>query len=386
MTTDTRSTTKVSQPYCIDNGVSRPCYPQGWGKTITSVRDGKLVPGTWRYNPVSIFKGTCACESEQLGRYDGPIMSYFLKSVGYDNGYWWYTSPWGSPPSVLVDKARIKAANRRLDPQFAGGVALAELKETLGMLFSPIKAARKLLKKGLVRSRRFKSRKRRIDYLSNYWLSARYGWIPLASDITDLSNVLMLGIERRRSSFYTTHGSAWVEVNADPVHLNTCKRYIIGMDYVRTEQYRYSVRSTYGWRHVLGYETEEWWTQIGLHWRDIPGVLWELVPFSFAVDWFLNVGDFISYLRPTPAISKLGEGYSTKTDYVRRFDPFQVYEPNRFGYCTQPIGVCKPLIITQSNYVRTIPTSPVMGPVLDLRWRSVKHTVDALSLIVQKLK
>lgn len=39
---------------------------------------------------------------------------------------------------------------------------------------------------------------------------------------------------------------------------------------------------------------------------EIPGSLWELVPFSFIVDWFVNVGDFIAAYTPKPDVDIKG--------------------------------------------------------------------------------
>jgi hypothetical protein len=39
--------------------------------------------------------------------------------------------------------------------------------------------------------------------------------------------------------------------------------------------------------------------------RDIPATLWEVVPYSFVVDWFFNVGDWIQAFTPAPGITPL---------------------------------------------------------------------------------
>lgn len=388
---DTRTTKDVKQVYYKLGTQDRLTYPMGWSKTITSVREGHLVPGTWRYNPVTIFSARASCEPQDFGSNGfAPYVACWMKAVGFDNGYWWYTTPQGSIPASLVASARIKAANRRLDPQFAGLVFFAELKETLGMLFSPIRLGRRLLQRGITKSLKYRSPQKRRAYLSDWWLQARYGWIPLASDISSGCDTIMLGVERNRTKFYTTYGSAKLSIRRNLNWTRTdCLQYfgnLVGVKYEET--FDYSVRSTHGWEYRLGHETDQWLSQIGVHYRDIPGVIWELVPFSFAIDWFLNVGDFIKYLRPTPWVQKVGEGYSAKIQWERKIDPTGISRLSGWGgWCTGPVlGYPNPFIWSQLSYTRNQPVELVMLPVLDTRFRSWKHMVDSLSLSIQKLK
>lgn len=389
MPSDTRQTINVTLTpfnlrgaFIINNGSS---YVSGTTKSITSIRDGNLVPGHWRYNPVTIVGGESVSASESHAfshnaYFTGNWLGYVLGSTM--NTYWWYQAIQSKYPAWLVNSARIKAANKRLDSAYAGGVFLAELKDSLSMIVNPLKGARKLLQKGLTRSKKFRNKARRSEYLSSYWLQARYGWIPLANDITEIHQRVCLGLQRA-SNFYTTHGSE----RYDTVLTENSHGYSLGAafdtGFQRIQRWKTRTRSTHGWNYVVGHETDETWSLLGLHYHDIPGIAWEMVPFSFVLDWWFKVGDFLQYIRPTPWLRKLGEGYSVSTEYESVWTPtWQKFKVNGRSYSDCPPST-KPLIIRQRAYQRTIPSAPVTAPVLDTRFRSVKHLADACALITQ---
>ena len=49
---------------------------------------------------------------------------------------------------------------------------------------------------------------------------------------------------------------------------------------------------------------------LGLTLDNVPSHVWEVVPFSFVVDWFLNVGQWLRAATPDPRISILGNWIS----------------------------------------------------------------------------
>lgn len=298
------------------------------------------------------------------------------------NYYWWYTTPQIKTSVDVVSSARVKGANKRLDNAYAGGVFLGELKDSLSMILNPIKGGVKLLRGGFRRSKKFRSKARRKEYLSSWWLEARYGWIPLANDIAEIHERICLGVQRA-NKFFTTHASEKCQVaQTDEVWYtaNTMIKVLVR----KVQTWDTSARSTYGWEYVVGHENGELLSLMGLHYHDIPGIAWELVPLSFVIDWWLKVGDFLQYLRPTPYLAKLGEGYSIKSNYKLQFIPIRTQVYNR-GWWYDVRNPSQTLEINQQSYQRVIPTSPVSAPIFDPRFKSIKHMADAGSLLIQKL-
>lgn len=52
----------------------------------------------------------------------------------------------------------------------------------------------------------------------------------------------------------------------------------------------------------------------GLTWTDLPDAAWELTPWSFVVDWFINVGDYIRAITPKPEVRILSACTSVSLD------------------------------------------------------------------------
>lgn len=393
---DTRTRTDVSQkPVTWQRGSDRKTttmYPTGTAKSITSVRTQRgeraFVPGQFRYRSCTILEGSCKASSrpyaESNFQINGSLTAWLLKATGFDNGCWWQSTLPSSPPSWLVNAARIKSANKRLDNAYAGGTFLAELKDSLSMIVNPLKGCHKILKTGLTRALRFRTKARRKEYMTSYWLEARYGWIPLASDISEIYSRIMLGLQKS-NSFFVSHGSEKLSTTT------TTRRVLSYSTWMRLhvdviDVYDYRVRATNGWEYVIGHESEEMWSAVGLHPNDIPGILWETTTLSFAVDWWLNVGSFLKYLRPTPWLKNLGEGYSITTKARRLIIPVRLeYKWKDNAYIGDIRVPTDHVEITQRAYQRVIPTGDVKAPVFDPRFNSVKHLADAAALITQKL-
>lgn len=384
-----RQKVQVSRPISRTSGnwsFTDECYPVGTGKTINAEIGGKFVPGRFKYTSCEMITGTCQAPTECYRpwsglRIDGPVLGYLLRNSM--NFSWWYTKANTNYSGFLYNAARIKSANKRFDNAFAGGVFLAELKESLSLIFNPIKGGLKLLRSGIRPSRRFRNRARRKEYLSSWWLEARYGWIPLAHDIADIHERICLGVQRA-SQFFVTHGS-------ERQKMSSCTRKTlfevaiqlqVDIDMIETWDTR--VRATHGWNYVVGHENGELLSLMGLHYHDIPGVAWESVPFSFALDWWFKVGDFLQYLRPAPWLQKLGEGVSITTTYDRLYVPLRA-RASIGRIWTSVAPPVQSLKISQQSHLRTIPSAPVMAPIFDPRFESVKHLADAAALTIQKL-
>lgn len=128
--------------------------------------------------------------------------------------------------------------------------------------------------------------------------------------------------------------------------------------------------------HVLGTEVSA-----------IPMTVWELIPYSFVVDYFVNVGDFIQAQTPTPYISlQRGTVTTTVTTERKIRDGYGLFlDPYPYG--NRPVRrVNVPLsTLTEKRIIRhvnvTQPTSPVMVPD---PW-SLSHSLTVAALMVKPI-
>lgn len=110
--------------------------------------------------------------------------------------------------------------------------------------------------------------------VADQWLELSFGWAPLVQDIYDametLQNIPGVKCKARggtRASYEKFHSLAWSRVN---------------------------IRVSVEMRAHVRIESPAVYTLETLGLVNPSSVLWEVVPFSFLVDWFVSVGDFLS--------------------------------------------------------------------------------------------
>jgi hypothetical protein len=123
---------------------------------------------------------------------------------------------------------------------------------------------------------------------------------------------------------------------------------------------------------------------IGFSPKSLITLPWELIPYSFVIDWFANVGDFIGSLVPDFGIKQLGT-YTT----VQRYRTMTLTQ----GPCsaapgwifdTVPSGEYTTTVQTKIRSVRPLRRRLVIKENFKLRNR--ERALDALSLLLQRIR
>lgn len=143
-----------------------------------------------------------------------------------------------------------------------------------------------------------KAAKKRLDVgdIAGTHLSLVYGWLPLLSDLHAASEALeVLANPPRRSSVTVTRGKVLMLDGSQSPTLYACSG---PKSISRRIQYRM---------------TEELPTARSLGLIDPVSIAWELVPYSFVVDWFVPIGTYLSNLAIIPYL----KGDFLITDRVR---------------------------------------------------------------------
>lgn len=232
---------------------------------------------------------------------------------------------WLDPVAQVRLSQKLIAKLRQ--PEFDAGIALGELPETFEGLHSVLKtlkkrtkAFRKLqllehvrheqklkpdvrfpktiskLEKFLLNDR--KARGRFHERLANAWLGYRYAILPTLGTVSDLISALngQLGLSvPRPSRVVVGEIEEHVHTNAGK-HLNIAGsgRWPFWLEGLL--EYKKEVLNRCGC--YVTFEGRNLKDALGLGPFDLARVTWELIPFSFAVDWFLDVGTWLDSLRP----------------------------------------------------------------------------------------
>lgn len=195
-----------------------------------------------------------------------------------------------------VAQAKALAATKAFNEVSRGEaellVMLGELRKTVQLLKNPLGNLKSLLDKAHLDKMRDKRPWVRLltltDYISDAWLKYRYGFKPVIYDLQGVVEAIEAdrekmrhiarGTEYRQATTFSTHVQShgdldtnWQETVLDEYHVKC------GLIYQAKMQPNDS---------------------FGFNLRSLLGAAWELTPFSFVVDWFLNVGPFLGALHP----------------------------------------------------------------------------------------
>jgi len=292
-----------------------------------------------------------------------------------------------SAPSTSLDRAnnqalsslaqKINAAQHALQ----GGTVIGELRETLGMIRHPGQAIyrgvgqylgglKKVVKGTAPRSRK------RIDVVAESWLEYSFGWKPLFNDVRDgmkaLSQIRNGRMPRKTVTATGTDSAGPNEPtlrsdNYGPVKI----RYQVGQYSKSSVKYTSSVMvktpdDRGGIAQILGLDLPNF----------IP-TLWELIPYSFLVDYFTNVGDIIqAQSNPTATVNWTVKGTcveaTCKVD-VPRCDITPSGNPyaTRSTLAWQPVsgaGVTRRLVTRDSYMGSLVPNLQFQIPGFGLKW------------------
>lgn len=219
----------------------------------------------------------------------------------------------------VAQKAQDRAATELVKKihsarhQLQGGVILGEIDKTARLLIGTAKDLKqgvfKYLSKavGIRKGRGSNSSKRRA--IANSYLEATFGWQPLIHDCKDFAKTLgRLTTEVDRT--YLRAFAEWEEQssygsidNAPGVGGQSCRIDTIVTTYCRVV-YR-------GFLQGIPYEAgkpplERIISMSGFDLRSFVPTMWELVPYSFIVDYFSNIGDcLLSWTIDTDCVKAL---------------------------------------------------------------------------------
>lgn len=221
------------------------------------------------------------------------------------------TAPFGSlnPPPINTGALMTEAVARARSELWDVGTTAAEMGKTVSMIMGLQRKNFKRMDKILLEmtSRKRASRANLAglaDEFSQLWLSGRYGWRPLAYDYQNAQSAIEktlsgLFVHTRKYASETTslsHESNWTKL-------------------AQNVEYRWTTMSTRTARAFVGMEASGAAAYI-----DPLVTAWELVPFSFVIDWFFNIGANISAYSPTATGKVAWAGVSNEIETVRTLE------------------------------------------------------------------
>jgi hypothetical protein len=214
--------------------------------------------------------------------------------------------------SQLLAETATRAMANVKNPDFDGLVSLGELGESLQLLKNPFRTGLNLagqLQRRVGMAARHQRRDAAYKEVANATTEFMYGVRPMMKEVSDFLLTLQKDHLKRKSDRQTFR-AAGSQSDSD---FWTQPGSIVGGAITCTETYTYA--RTVEVRCGLLYEYFEDLTtnqQFGLSIEYLPEAAWQLVPLSFVVDWFVNVGQFIRAITPVSGARRLSEWTSLK--------------------------------------------------------------------------
>lgn len=220
-----------------------------------------------------------------------------------------------------VSNARQNVINEVYAKAYNGsaqlGVTIAEGNKTLQMIRQPLGRARNILEQMIRRKTSLINKGIGVSKaIASTWLEYRLGFKPVLYDIQNIIDATANQIAGNRTTErQVARSSKALETYANvEVELLAQLRFHEGRARsTKSVSYRISAGVIYETRLLSDEKSfERVRHNYGLQLRDVLRTGWELVPFSFVVDRFIDVGTWLEAIQPNPNVTILGSWVSTK--------------------------------------------------------------------------
>lgn len=252
-------------------------------------------------------------------------------------------------PSLIADAAA------KLWDGFDALTFLAELDKSVALLLNLRRKAKELL-----------SRKPAAKKGSDEWLQWEYGWLGIARDIESITGALKdkfrPGIQRYHSGSSTTF------------------RYDEIRDIVLPNKEHHYVRVR---RDVEVSSIGAYAAKVGLDLDTFinPALTgWEIIPYSFVIDWFVDIGTWIKTLSTLAIVdSDTGSG-GWACNYKGHYEVIRT-APGNVMDSYEAHGSCS----VSAQYRARFPGEPSIFPNINFSFQSWRHLLTGVALLVQRL-
>jgi hypothetical protein len=289
----------------IVNGQDATTSFSGWKHTGFTSTPGNGTH-TYQYtNANGVQSGSIRLSGETaLSRHAG---------IETDNLNYFFSDP--DLRSRLIVKF-LASASAKLT-QFQGGVFLGELRKTAQMIRNPASALRTGLSSYLdtLKSTRIRGASRRRRFAASTWLEYSFGWVPLMNDIKsgyDAMSSLLNGRPPLIRISASGESSTCATVQEQDRNYGYNFNFAVYHDDKVTQHHR-----VIGAVKVLPPGMPGTSTLFGVNpIRNFVPTAWELVPYSFLVDYFSNIGEILSSTTVIPSdIAWAAHQVRVKRDY-----------------------------------------------------------------------
>jgi len=270
--------------------------------------------------------------------------------------------------------------------------SLAELDRTWDMLSRPMQSAIRLIDHLRRQGKRVRRNRRNTSitysrsnvrseefavFTFDEWLRFRYGISPLINDAKAIMKALRTQYDQkpevhRSLSTGQLDGSDFVTGILTSTHYD--------INYQRITRHSVKMRAFFYDRY-----RQDPFQTLGLTFHNLVGVPYELMRYSFVLDWFVNLGDLIYANAPRVGIESIGGGLTQIDERTSVWSPTSTV--SKGSVYTLTGGASDQLKVTTRSQARHPGITLSTGIVIknDFRFDGFTRAADAASLLMQRL-
>lgn len=283
--------TKTGDSVTVDYVLRRAQRARSWSRQQRPyVKTLEYSDVQYSFEPVAVSGRT----------YVNNVVGYRVSS-GYPDQKFQTSSAFSlSQPKVgaTVTDAKLKCLSKVPQSTFNAPLFAAEANKTLDLIVKSARtmySAYKNVKKGRISAACRDLGITKPKGPSSNWLSYRYGWLPLISDVKDAAEAAAFHWYEGEppTHVYTRLTSEGTRYLSGSQTTTRCVMYYAPVAGVQSSDYTaWRTECKAGLTLISKSTTYQTLHQFGLD--DPLSLAWELVPFSFVADWFIGVGDYLA--------------------------------------------------------------------------------------------
>lgn len=369
--------------YIRVNQLSVTTYPNGSTTTNNDLDWGSTISRTWSRNGKQRPESPYSCYRDVDAAVKGVMILGYGMPFGNDKvsttkGYVGVGVPRPGSYDSGCDRAVTKALAQFKDGGFNAALFFAEGRKAIDMIADRTHQVRDFL--SWAHGDRKGSRGRRTpDQVQKAWLEVQYGWLPLLNDLSGALSALAGNLNKEVVVAKASAASEETKVN---------KTFATGTGYptIAWEKSRAIIRNRSACvvklKGLLNSRAAATAASLGL--TNPLELAWELIPYSFVVDWFVPIGNTLSAIDATT-------GYTFAGGSITRFYKGEVEATvDRATWNTSTNNTCVQkgdgtgMLMTLNRQVYT--GFPFPPPPRFKNPLSVTHGLNAIALLTDVLR
>lgn len=276
-----------------------------------------------------------------------------------------YASAYGSKAQVLVTAAEMGKSISMVKRPFAGA------RKLLGQM---TRRYRNLLARGVAASKA----------ASSAWLEYRMGWKPILYDLENIAKAAHASLSEIDEQYDKTYRSSSLQEWNGGGSGKSAKDWLNSP--VRWER-EYSKKFACGIimrENLYDEKSKRPTAMFGMELHDVAPAVWELVPYSFVVDRFLDVGTWLQAIQPRPNTQLMAAWLTTveKDDLLVQANLELEYKPGEIYPTRGNQGAMK---VTENVVKREQGPTPSILPTFNSRDLVLQQHIDHAALLLQQL-